>query len=329
MKIFIPFKINRLGGTPTFVRKFKDQLIEKGYSVTLDFDMDFDVLFIVADSPIRYIVYAKLFGKKIVQRLDGVYHEGVSIGKKHILLNLKMKLIHNHLADYIIYQSEFSRLSCETMLGKRNCDYSIIYNGTKIPPYKTDSGRSNKIRLLTFMIFRRKDQIEPIIKIFEKMDKNRFSLDVIGSWTSDLDYIFKGNEPGINFLGKMENQQLLDKIKNYDIFLFSDQSACPNSVIEALSTGLPVVAYDRGSINELIQSGMSGEIVNLRAHDPFGPVYNFSNDDYENFAAKARKVSENLDFYKNNAGKLAEERFDLKKMISNYIIILKKICEKK
>jgi len=322
MKIFLPFKIKDIGGTATFAKKFSATAEKNGLSVSNNFSIDFDTLFIIADCSLWYPIIAKVLRKKIVQRLDGVYHPATPAGKWYPLYNLKMQIIHNFLADIVIYQSEFSKLSCETFLGKtRTKNTSIIYNGVDTEKIKSreNSVPSHPIKLLTFSKFRRRDQIEPIVESVKLLDPKKFTLDIYGSYTENLKDLFK-NLPGhIQFQGKKSNEELLQILHQYDTFLFSDQSACPNSVLEAMAAGLPVVAFDRGSISELIKSGYNGEIVHIKDNsDPFRENYPFNNIQYQNFSETIQKISINVDYYSKSIRNL-ESRFLISEMIDRYL----------
>src|SRR5262249_23662489 len=47
-----------------------------------------------------------------------------------------------------------------------------------------------------------------------------------------------------------------------------DKDGIPTALLEAMSTGLPAVATDAGSITEVIEDGLSGVLV--RQRDPIG-----------------------------------------------------------
>jgi glycosyltransferase involved in cell wall biosynthesis len=329
MKIFLPFKIRDIGGTATFAQKFSDAAKKNGINVLNSFSSDFDTLFIIADCSLWYPIIAKILRKKIVQRLDGVYHPATPAGKWYPIYNLKMQIIHNFLADVVIYQSEFSKLSCEKFLGKiRAAKTAIIYNGVdteRIPKKTTSHSDGAPTKLLTFAKFRRRDQIEPIIESVKLLDSKKFTLDIYGSYTENLKGHFENLPDHILLRGKKSNEEMLQILHQYDIFLFSDQSACPNSVIEAMAAGLPVAAFNRGSIPELIKPGYNGEIANVRENtDSFMDIYPFGRDQFKTFSNAIKKISEAWNGYTRNSTHEVSERFKLNTMMENYLNTLKR-----
>ena len=74
----------------------------------------------------------------------------------------------------------------------------------------------------------------------------------------------------IDFLGSKPRAEVIDHLAAADIFLFPTErdEAAPLVPLEAMATGLPVVASDIGGGAELIENGKSGVLVPPAAVDP-------------------------------------------------------------
>lgn len=322
MKILLPFEIKDIGGTATFASKFRSEAIKAGHEVISRFYYNFDVLFIIADCPIWIPIYAKLARKKVVQRLDGVYHPATPAGRLYPLYNLKMWFIHRFLADTVVYQSKFSQHSCERFLGKTRAEHTtIIYNGVDVEkiPARDPVSTNRPTKLVTFAKFRRRDQIEPLLESVKRLDPSLFSFDIYGSYTENLRPLFENLPSNTRFIGKRQNEAMLKLLSEYDIFLFSDQSACPNSVLEAMAAGLPTVAFERGSIPELIESGYNGKIIPVRTgSNAFADSYPFDEPQYVMFERAIVETTNNLPELTTHSRKLAATRYGLPAMTQSY-----------
>jgi glycosyltransferase involved in cell wall biosynthesis len=72
----------------------------------------------------------------------------------------------------------------------------------------------------------------------------------------------------LQFMGEMENKDLLSLLNNVDIFaLFSLSEGISGAAMEAMAHGVPVVATNVGGMSELIQSGEEGYLFPVREID--------------------------------------------------------------
>ncbi|MDB6120329.1 MAG: hypothetical protein JWO08_4110, partial [Verrucomicrobiaceae bacterium] len=83
-----------------------------------------------------------------------------------------------------------------------------------------------------------------------------------------------GLSANIELLGWLSQEQLLDQYQRAHVFLHpsemtkeSDQEGIPNSMLEAMATGLPVVATQHGGIPEAVTSGHDGLLVPEKSPD--------------------------------------------------------------
>jgi colanic acid/amylovoran biosynthesis glycosyltransferase len=81
-------------------------------------------------------------------------------------------------------------------------------------------------------------------------------------------------EAGVSFTGFISQEQLRDIYYRSDIFLHpsqtgrdGNQEGIPNSMLEAMASGLPVFATQHGGIPEAIENGVSGVLVQERDHE--------------------------------------------------------------
>jgi glycosyltransferase involved in cell wall biosynthesis len=95
-------------------------------------------------------------------------------------------------------------------------------------------------------------------------------------------------------------------------------AACPNSVIEALACGLPVLAYNTGALPELV-NGDAGRVV------PYGgDPWQLDPPDLNALSEAALEILNNQAHFRRAARGHAEANFNLEKMVDDYIQVLQK-----
>lgn len=76
-------------------------------------------------------------------------------------------------------------------------------------------------------------------------------------------FITKYNlEHNITITGRISRQDALRYLRNMDVFAFTSlHDGCPNTVLEAMLAGRPIVATRSGAVPELIEDGKHGLLV--------------------------------------------------------------------
>lgn len=218
--------------------------------------------------------------------------------------------------------SELVRKTIVEEYGISENDIPVIYNG--IPLEKCLEKKSyefkDEINILHIGRFTKaKNHIEMLKAI--KLLHNRYpqlKLHFVGDGELKeqiLHYISKGNmEPYVEILGTQENVYPI--LNNADIFLLpSIYEGMPLALIEAMGTGLPIVAGNVGGIPNMIQSGISGVLVS---------------PNYASIAKGIKKFIEN-ESYRIRMGKeakIASEKFSSKNMMREYLKLYD-CCQKK
>jgi len=255
-KTFIPFNnYNKgVGGPKTFMKNLRSELDKKGFKYQLRPWLASSIFFPIAVN-IKLIKRVKLFRGKVIQRLDGVYYPSKH-SDKYLEFNSQTKNIYLNYADHVIFQSEYSKKQVFEMFGKMDeRSYSIICNGADLDIFYP-SERIVPSEMLTFITtgnFRNKDMLEPVIKALDLLANNGvvFKLKILGPITLPNKSEILLKEYVVHDQVE-ELESVADSLRGADIFIYSHLNPpCPNSVIEAISTGLPVVGFDSGALKEI------------------------------------------------------------------------------
>ncbi len=328
MKIFLPINIKPTGGSSTFAVKFQQGMAKKGHQVFFKSSTDYDILFVLASCPWRFLFQAKSQKKRIAHRLDGVYYPTTTAGYLYPLMNAPLKIIHRYFSDFTIYQSQYSKKCCDLFLGKtKNRQSTIIMNGVA---NKTFSPQGPKISIrenskqkifITHSRFRRPDQITPLLKslsVFKKEYSDNFKFLIIGdSPAIDLEYLVKKYNLSklTKTLGIITNNKIPSYLRSADVFLFSHLNPpCPNNVLEAMSCGLPICGVADGAMPEIVTPGLNGELINA----PGEAFYRLRPFNTNQFAKNLNKILSNHEHYQTKASNIAQESFSLNNMITTY-----------
>lgn len=248
--------------------------------------------------------------KIVIYRLDGpvsfVRGQDKEIDKIIALFN-------NLVVDGIIFQSNWCKKNNKKYFGISSTYETIINNAP-------DSKIFNKIGKKNF------NPEEEIKLIATSWSSNwRKGFDIYKFLDENLDFskykiTFVGNSPikfkNIKWIRPVYSKKLAEILKQNDIYITASQKdPCSNSLIEALSCGLPVVALSDGGHPELVKKG--GEL--------------FKNK--EDIIATIEKVSKNYHYYQSkipifSMGKIARDYYEFAQRIYNDIQKVKYIPKK-
>ena len=335
-KICIVPKVDGTGGMASFRLKFEEGVRVRGIDVTHELDEDPDAVLVIAGT--RFLLdlgRIRRRGIRVVQRLDGVnwVHRvkwsGVRYTVRAVYGNALLALIRNRFADRVIYQSEFIRGWWQDWYGVANAPATVIHNGIDLDAY-AQSGEGDRptdryrMLLLEGSLARGLNSglfhaVEAAKKLSEK-----YPMEVVVAGTVDESTQWKIN----SVISEVKNFSIkfLDTVPRADVPKLARSShlmysaevnpPCPNSVIEALACGLPVIGFDTGSLKELV-GGEAGVIV------PYGAnPWKLETPNIAGLAASAESVLEKQNQFRAAARKRAEEKFGLDAMVESYLKVL-------
>lgn len=347
-------KLSGVGGMVSFQHKFSHGLQKRGIQVSYDLkDVPYQAVLVIGGT--RQLVglwHAKRKGIPIVQRLDGMnwmHRLGKTPGNpqktkgslKHFLKaeygNFILELIRSRLAQTIVYQSEFVRRWWQDTHGISGVKNQVIYNGVDMNVYTPfgaekppgdawrllmvegslmggyEQGLAAAVDLARILAVSRGGDQRPV----ELMVVGKVSTEIRNYWNHYLSEKIDSSSMRLAWSGLVDRQDIPQIDRSAHLLYSSDiNAACPNSVIEALACGLPVIAFDTGALPELV-TGDAGRIV------PYGSdPWRLEPPHVSGLVEAAQEVLLNQDRFRSAARLRAEQAFDLEDMIDHYLDLL-------
>jgi glycosyltransferase involved in cell wall biosynthesis len=311
----------------------------RGHSVTYRLDPDScDAVLVIGGSRnLASLRQAKRRGVPILQRLDGMnwIHRRRRTGLRHTLRaeanNLLLRWVRTHLAETVVYQSDFVQRWWESMYGAAPHRSAVIRNGVPLEeftPRGSQQPGAKGTRLLVlegaigggYEIGLTWASALAVGLAARGGTRPPVELTIAGR-KSKLPASFKlaGNSQGvaIDWLGEVPPGSVPALLRSSDLLFSADlHPACPNSVIEALACGLPVVAFDTGALPELVNPAAG----RLAAYG--GDPWQLEPADIPALAETAQSVLADLDRYRAGARARAEATFGLETMVDKYLEVL-------
>lgn len=306
----------------------------QGIEVTYNLnERPYDVVLVIAGT--RHLVQlarCKRDGVRIVQRLNGInwVHRVQRTNLRQYLTasarNWLMVITHNHLADYIVYQSQFVKSWWERTYGSAPVPSTVIYNGVDLQEFTPDGPRytsdaSYRVIVVEGNISGGYEKgLFSAVRLCEGLRQrlgHYVELLVIGNVAEDVRAQLATSE-GITWIGRVPRADIPFYNRGAHLFFSSDlNSACPNSVIEAMACGVPVVAYDTGALPELL-GDEAGRYVSYGAN----PWRLKPPGNSKGLLQAAMDILQEHTRYQIGARQRAKANFDVERMADWYLDIL-------
>ena len=315
----------------SFRAKFEAGLAARGISVSHDADDSASAILVIAGTKnLLPLLRARRRGVRIVQRLDGInwVHRRRNTGARHFLRaeygNFLLSQIRSRLATRLLYQSEFTRSWWEHWYGTNPIPFSIVHNGVDLDVYCPQGpaeSPGDRCRLLVVEgnLGGGYDMgLESAVQLAELLsDRHGFTMElmVVGKITDPhRDAVQKRARVPIIWTGPVAPERIPAINRSAQLLFSADlNAACPNSVIEALACGLPVVAFDTGALSELV-AGDSGRLV------PYGgDPWRLERPDVSALAGAAAQILNDRARYAAAARAHAESALGLDRMMDGYL----------
>lgn len=330
-RICLTPQVSGVGGMVSFQAKLKSGLAKRGMQVTFDLDDEsYDSVLVTGGTRrLGALHRAKQRGVPIVQRLDGMnwLHRRLPTGILHWLRaergNRLLAHIRKRIATRIVYQSHFVEAWWQRAHGS-GPQSRVVYNGVDLDlfnPHGVEKPPTDRLRILMVegsLLGGYEFGLESAVALCEQLQKKQDSkveLVVAGKVEEKQKNKWRTkSQVSIDWVGVLPNDQI-PVLNRSAHFLYSSDlnAACPNSVIEALACGLPVLAFDTGALKELV-APPAGRVV------PYGgDPWKLDLPDIPSLAAAAVEILNQQNAFRTGARARAEEVFGLDLMVEAYI----------
>ncbi len=330
-RICIVPEVKAVGGMASFRRKFEAGLVRRGIAVTHDLGEAADAVLVIAGTKSLLPLWnRRRSGTRVVQRLDGInwIQRRRNTGLRHYLRaeygNIILSLIRSQIATHIVYQSEFSHRWWEDWYGRTRAAFSVVHNGVDLTEYRPaadDTRPRGRCRLLVVegSLGGGYDMgLDSAVRLAETLAGKYglpMELQVVGRITEvHKARVQSQSHVPMLWAGVLEPKQVIEAMQSAHALFSADlHPACPNSVIEALGCGLPVVAFDTGALTELVQ-GDAGRVV------PYGgDPWKIDPPDIPALAEAAAEVLRDQARFRRGARHQAETYLGLDAMVDGYL----------
>lgn len=331
-RICIVPRVEGLAGVASFRLKFENGLRARGVDVTYNLSESSDAILVLAGTRRLLPLWrARSRGGRIVQRLDGInwVHRvrwaGLRYTIRAVYGNWNLSFIRRRLADRVIYQSRFIRRWWEDWYRPARVPSSVILNGVDLNQYTPDGLHERPSMHQRLLIVEGSlagglnSGLFSAVELAKRLSrKYKIELIVVGR----VDSRTKNNLENqtafrIKFMEAVKREQIPWLMRSSHLLFSAEVNPpCPNSVVEALACGLPVVGFDTGSLSELVQ-GDAGRLA------PYGAnQWKLEQPDIHALVNAAEDVLQDNEKFRKRAREQAERNLGLDRMVDKYLEVL-------
>lgn len=323
------------GGPGSFQTRLEAQLRVAGIETTYlsNSNVRPDVVAVIGGTRRLFsLLRLKSQGVPIIHRLDGIVwlHRARWPGLRefigHECRNILIKVTHGYLADVVIYQSEFVREWWGRSGWRRHPNSVVVQNGVDIDKFSCCEDGADEVESVRNVICVEGNidyspyAVELLNELAERLSHKNIEIQLYGRFAKKN--AERQLSTRINFHGAVSRDEI-HKVYRNGVYLSLDvNAACPNTVIEAMACGVPVVGYRTGALAELVPENC-GAIVDFD-----GNPWALDSPRVEPLYSEILNVLDNYSCFSRNARSHAEKNFDIRDVTARYMNVIEAAVRK-
>lgn len=248
-----------IGGPLVKIKRLKNRFPEHRWL--------FNVVYVLSNAPYLPTSALKNFknrGIPMVHNQNGVFYQAWYAGDWHAQ-NATMARSY-HLADHVFYQSAFCQTAANKFLGQREGAGEILYNAVDTSLFSPDLNRARDSSVFRFLITGKIDdhlfyRLESTIRGLALARKQGLDATLeIAGWIGDnarraTQELAKdlNVETAVVLSGPYRQEEAPAVYQRADAYVMTKHNdPCPNTVLEAMASGLPTLYSNTGGVPELV-----------------------------------------------------------------------------
>ncbi len=248
MRIFLSIQpAEKAGGSNTFAYNFA-LWAKRNNCVLVPSISDAEVAIVIAHRGVTVdgLRQAREKGCFIIHRIDE--HLGAIDTPRHREKHQKIRELNAH-ADITVYQSRFVRETAQPYLQAKH--HVVILNGGNPDIFYPSTRIGKEIGHVTWGLDEKK-RLDLLHKEILARPHERFRL--VGRHMLIVDPLLSFKRKNVTLRGEKKRKSIPGEYRKMKVLFFPSQNdPCPNTVIEALLSGVPVCYHDSGGTPELVK----------------------------------------------------------------------------
>jgi glycosyltransferase involved in cell wall biosynthesis len=192
-------------------------------------------------------------------------------------------------------------------------EIGLIFNGIDTNEFKPSNELKNDFKILCVSRITERKGIKYLIEAINYLPEN-IQLEIVGNGDrkEELENLVEtlNIKKRVSFLGLVNHSDLPKIYQSASVFILpSLNEGMSNTMLEALASGLPIIATNTGGTKELVEDGKNGFIIKMKDAKDIAEKINLilNNKDLQSkMSTESRKIAEDLSWKK-----VAEEYYKL------------------